>query len=291
MALVRRSLRIAAVVVLYNPTSSHIKNMDGYNQSVEKVYAIDNSEQPDPAIVAQLSGLPNVEYIANHGNLGIAKALNLGAELAIAAGFDLLLTMDQDSEVLPGMVERLLACIDTVDSDMLGIVSPCHQLGETFSPPTKEWQELEVTMTSGNLLNLTAFKAIGPFREDYFIDYVDYEYCLRLREHGFFIIQANRALLLHRLGVMTWRRFLHKALKLGNHPPIRRYYSFRNRFYLHQQYKKVFPGCFRYFYREIIQEIGAVLLFEKQKFDKLQMMWRGFLDYRKGIFGKYVVRS
>lgn len=280
-------LRIAAVVVLYNPAQEHLGNIGYYSDSVGRVYAIDNSEGRNPETAAQLATIPAVVYLPNQSNQGIASALNTGAERAIADGYDLLLTMDQDSTATPGMVAALVSCFDSAGREAIGIVSPCHQLGETYKLQPGECVDIEVAMASGNLLNLNAFKTIGPFRDDYFIDYVDHEYCLRLRQHGFRIIQANKAILRHRLGAMTWHRLLHKRIKLGNHSPLRRYYAFRNRFHLYRQYKKAFPVYFRYFYREIFQEIGALLLFEQQKLEKLRMMLRGYLDYRRGIFGKY----
>jgi hypothetical protein len=54
-------------------------------------------------------------------------------------------------------------------------------------------------------------------------------------------------------------------------------------------YKTRFPGYFRYYYRNIIQEIIGVFLFEQQKTAKLAMMLSGYLDYRRGVLGKYTV--
>ena len=284
-------LRTAAVVVLYNPSQEHLENIVCYSDSVGRVYAIDNSENRAPETATQLAAIPGVVYLPNQGNQGIASALNIGAEQAIADGYDLLLTMDQDSTATPGMVDALLSCFERFGRNEVGIVSPCHQLGEEKKHYTGDCDDIEVAMASGNLLNLAAYAAVGPFRTDYFIDYVDHEYCLRLRQHGYRIIRANAAVLRHRLGAMTWHRLLHKQIKLGNHPPLRRYYGYRNMFHLHRQYKDEFPVYFRYFYREIFQEIGAVLLFEQQKLEKLRMMLRGYLDYRQGIFGKYRERS
>jgi hypothetical protein len=34
-------------------------------------------------------------------------------------------------------------------------------------------------------------------------------------------------------------------------------------------------------------EIESVLFFEKSKLNKLRMMLKGYLDYRRGITGKY----
>ena len=284
-------IKIAATVVLYNPSQEHLQNIAAYIDSVDILYAVDNSENPSAQTVTSLQSMPTVRYVCNRDNLGIARALNIGAEQAIADGYDLLLTMDQDSTATPGMVDALLSCFERFGRNEVGIVSPCHQLGEAKIQHSGDCVDIEVAMASGNLLNLAAFKATGPFRDDYFIDYVDHEYCLRLRQHGYRIIRANAAVLRHRLGAMTWHRLLHKQIKLGNHPPIRRYYGYRNLFHLHRQYKGEFPVYFRYFYREIFQEIGAVLLFEEQKLEKLRMMLRGYMDYRRGVFGKYRERS
>jgi GT2 family glycosyltransferase len=43
-------------------------------------------------------------------------------------------------------------------------------------------------MSSGNLLNLAAFKQVGAYNESFFIDYVDHEYCLRLKKKRFSIL-------------------------------------------------------------------------------------------------------
>lgn len=279
--------RIAAIVVFYNPDPVFIDNIRCYSDDVETVYVIDNSDSVLPGINELLAALKKVIYIRNAGNLGIATALNIGLEQAIKAGFDFALTMDQDSSAEPGMVKALLGCLDAFDRNSVGIVSPFYQLGDTSTPSPEEFKDVEVAMASGNLLNLAAFKKVGTFRDDYFIDYVDHEYCLRLRQHGYRIITANRAVLKHRLGAMSWHRLLWKKIKVGNHPPLRRYYAFRNRFHLHKQYRKEFPLYFRFFYRNIIQELIGVFLFEQQKVAKLTMMWRGLRDYRRGVFGRY----
>ena len=118
--------RIAAVVVLYNPGDEVISNVASYLEQVEVLYAVDNSERPSPRTAAALGGSPKVRYLPNNANLGVAGALNTGAEKAIAAGFDLLLTMDQDSRAAPDMVELMLECLAGEDMERVGIISPFH---------------------------------------------------------------------------------------------------------------------------------------------------------------------
>ena len=278
---------IAGVTVFYNPCPEYVENILAYRDSVAVVYVVDNSEHPDTEIAERLAAVANVIYLRNNRNLGIAEALNMAAERALAAGYDYLLTMDQDSVVTPGMVEALLACLDRAGREEVGIVTPRHQHGATIAPVVGECCDVDVAMTSGNLLNLKAYQRAGAFRNDYFIDYVDHEYCLRLRLHGYRIIQANHAILRHQLGAMTWHRLLHRRIKVCNHPPIRRYYGFRNRFYFYRQYGKLFPGSFRHFYRDLFLELVTLFLFEQRPLAKLRMMLRGYLDYRRGVSGRY----
>ena len=50
-------------------------------------------------------------------------------------------------------------------------------------------------MTSGSLLDLSAYEAVGPFMDELFIDQVDNEFCLRLRAAGFSVLEAGEATL------------------------------------------------------------------------------------------------
>jgi GT2 family glycosyltransferase len=66
---------------------------------------------------------------------------------------------------------------------------------------TKErFEEKLVVITSGNLLKVSAFERIGGFREDLFIDSVDFDFCLRLKKSGYRIMRCNQAILYHSLG-------------------------------------------------------------------------------------------
>jgi rhamnosyltransferase len=284
---VKSPVRIAAIVVFYNPDPSYIDNIRCYADDVEIVYVIDNSDDVLAGIENQLAALPNVSYIKNSGNLGIATALNIGARQAIEAGFDFVLTMDQDSMALPGMIPTMLSCLEQAGLGSVGIVSPWHQMQDGAMAPDAGCEEAEAVMASGNLLNVAAYRKVGPFRDDYFIDYVDHEYCLRLRGQGYRIIRANRAVLRHCLGAMSWHRLLWRPVKVGNHPPVRRYYASRNRFHLHKQYHKAFPVYFTDFYRNVFNDIAGVILFEEHKIAKLAMMWRGYIDYQRGILGPF----
>ena len=276
--------RIAAVVVLYHPAPEVVANTRSWAGQVDTIFAVDNSGGDIPAVVSAIAALGKVVLTRSRENEGIARALNIGAEKAGEEGYDMLLTMDQDSSAAPDMVEKMLACLDGQDPAKVGIISPFHMTKSSGDPPSGvACQDVMTPMTSGCLLSLDAYREVGPFRDELFIDFVDNEYCLRLRKQGFSVLQANDALLQHSVGdTHKYGPFI-----ATNHSPLRRYYKTRNRFLVNRLYRRDFPGHCLFDRVRLMKEIVSIILFEGEKLEKLRMMWRGYKDFRRGKFGKY----
>ena len=280
--------RIAAIVVFYNPDPAFVDNIRCYADDVEAVYVVDNSDTVLPGIEKLLASISNATYLRNPGNLGIASALNIGVQRAVTAGFDLVLTMDQDSRATPGMIDKMLSCLGSFKPGYVGIIAPFHAT-KPGEKPTGNVDCLEVAavMTSGNLLNLEAYREVGAFLDELFVDFVDIEYCLRLRSFGYGVIRANRAVLEHNVGTIMKFRLLSKDFHLTSHSPLRKYYKTRNRFFVADRYKEIFPGFCRADRVRFCLELLRLFLFESEKREKLAMMRRGYRDYRRGRLGRY----
>jgi rhamnosyltransferase len=275
--------RIAGVVVLFNPQKSVLQNIQTYLSDVEILYIIDNSPNACHDVVEQIIRFDKVKYITRNKNIGIAAALNIAAQKAIHEGFDYLLTMDQDSVASDGMIHRMLLCSTNIES--IGLITPFHQdRNAPKMPPKQDVESVLIAMTSGNLLNLTAYKKVGEFMEKLFIDFVDTEYCLRLQTHGFSVIRANRATLSHSLGHFTSRRFFGLTVYPYNHSPLRLYYQTRNRFFLRRLYRNKYPEYFRYDMKLFLGGIIKIVLYEQYPLRKLIMICRGFLAFWRDDF-------
>lgn len=286
--MMKGSHRIAGLVVLYNPDPRVLQNIHTYLHQVEVLFAVDNSEVVNPAVVEHLKHSEKIIYIPLGENLGIAKALNVGAEKALQLGYDFLLTVDQDSRAEADMVDKMLRCLEDRDISNIGILTPFHCIEAFPSPPPSglKYKEELTTITSGNLLSLKAFREVGPFLEELFIDYVDFEYCLRLNFKGFKIMTVYDAWLHHKWGNAHIEKFLFKRYKLSNHSYIRRYYITRNRFYVSRMYKNSFPKFYRSHRKLVRPELFQILLLEEDRFRKLKMFLKGYWDYKKGKLGK-----
>lgn len=277
-------VKIAGIVTLYNPTDEDINNINTYINDIDKLYIIDNTEGK-----SNKDRIPNnkkIEYCFNNENVGVAKALNLGAEKALKDNFKWLLTMDQDSTFKEGTLKEMKRIIDTKDMTDIAIVTPWHKTKLKDKKPATDFDDPHDVMTSGNIINLDIWKKLGGFKEWLFIDGIDIEYCLNLHKHGYHILRINYLELEHNLGDLFYKTFRGKLYLCTNHAPIRRYYIMRNYHYICDMYKDYDPN---YCYSLISQKhnIKGVILFEKNKIKKVLYYLRGLRDYKKGIKGKY----
>ncbi len=192
--------------------------------------------------------------------------------------------MDQDSFAEPEMVKKLLSCYQ---NDKIAIVSPAHDIGKKLST-SRGCHEAVSIMTSGNLINLQIILQVGGFNDKLFIDYVDHEICVRLRSKGFIIIVQDNAVLRHGLGNIAEKKILFAKYYPTHHSPLRYYYQTRNRFYIYKKYWRSSPGFVSEDIFNFIKLVLKMILSEKYKLEKIKYMIRGFSDFRKNKFGRYL---
>lgn len=277
-------MKLAGVVVWYNPSKKDIKNIDSYIKSVDKLYIVDNSENG-----SNESKIPNskkIEYIYQNENLGIAKALNIACYKAIKEKYKFILTMDQDSCFKSNDVDKMKNKISSLDLSEIGIISPWHKTKLKLEKPKEEIDYPLDVMTSGNILNLDIFQKIGGFKEFLFIDGVDIEYCLNLKKNGYKVMRINSIEMQHDLGDIFYRNFLGKEFMCDNHNYLRIYYMTRNYRYIRKEYRNIAPE-----FCDILVKIKGlifkIVFYEKDKFRKLRSIVFGIYDYKHNNYGKY----
>jgi rhamnosyltransferase len=148
------------------------------------------------------------------------------------------------------------------------------------------WEELDYVITSGSLISLAAYTAIGPFREELFIDYVDMDYCLRARARGFRVIKTRTPLMTHAIGAYTQHRWLGKTKWTTNHSPDRRYYIARNDTVMLREYGNYPAGLWRWksFVRSF-RLCKRIALYERMKLPKIMAVGQGWWHGVRGRLG------
>jgi len=277
---------VHGVTVLYNADDTVIANIASYIDELNQLYVVDNSEAADQSLIDKLRSLPNCTYISNNGNQGIANALNVGAKLALDSGATWLLTMDQDSKFESGQFLKLIQFATQLDDKTTGLVSPFHKTKISVEPKT-EVDEVLTTMTSGNLISLYAWKTIGGFDEDYFIDAVDWDYCLRLTSSNFKVLRLNTVHLNHNLGNATQHTSpTGKQITALNYNKIRRYYITRNKLMIIAKYRKSYSQFSKGVVKSLFRDLRHILFYEKDKSSKLAAAGKGIIDFIRGKKGK-----
>ncbi|TCN56372.1 glycosyltransferase family 2 protein [Flavobacterium circumlabens] len=276
---------LSAVVVLYNPDDTILENIGSYLNWVNFIYIIDNSDKPNGHKFSDLG--PKIQYVFNNGNLGIAQALNIGCKMALANGLEWIVTMDQDSKFL-NFTDNVKDLLSSTTNKNIALYYPDYIIdGKLYDKSIKEENEPIIVMTSGNIINLKIHEKIGGFEEKLFIDYVDIEYCLKLKKEGYSIANLPNVVLQHELGDSKRTSFLFVKAIVTNHSSIRRYYITRNRLYVRNKYKDVSNTFAKIETRIFINDILKILMFESHKISKIKSIIKGYLDYRNNCFGIY----
>jgi rhamnosyltransferase len=278
-------LKVAGVTILYNPDQWVISNIDSYLFQLDLLYILDNSENINSAIINQLKSREKIKIIPNSENIGIAAALNKSSEMAIHDGYDLLLTLDQDSRVSDDLVTRMI--VEFEKDEKIGLISPfVVHIQNPRTSANSGLEKIMVAMTSGSIIRLNAYKKTGEFLEKFFIDYVDNEFCLRLTRNGFKIFQLNSVSLYHKLGNTSKKKIIFREVFPTNHSPLRWYYRTRNRLYVYKKYGRQFPKYVFFDLKVFIKDFIKILLFENGKFKKMKMILYGFIDFCRHKYGK-----
>ncbi len=272
-------MKLAGVIVLYNPNKSVWDNINSYLSEIDVLYAIDNSDVPYFELVELLNNTLKIKYINNGKNLGIASALNIGAKLALEKNYEWLLTMDQDSSFTDDTFFKVFDELENKES--LALFSPTHIQSEIKFQSVIEKLSVIIVMTSGNIINLKAFSIISGFNEKLFIDEVDHDYCFRAKLKGYGIIQCNIELK-HKLGNPVYRN----GKEITIHNDLRIYYITRNNLFIWKMYFIKFPKTITYRIRWYIRYAFNNLYYSNNRTATLSYMLKGVFHFLIGRYGK-----
>jgi rhamnosyltransferase len=285
---------ICAIIVTFHPTLEHLDNLMKVRQQVSRLVVVDNGS-PSTTLAAfrTVSKTTDFHLIENGENLGVAAAFNIGIRWAESQGCNWIICFDQDSTVSDGLIATMFSAFDAdADRDRIGTLAPIYidkRSGHEMPVERSREGQILTVSTSGSMIPTWVFLRCGYFREDFFIDQIDYEFCLRIIAAGYKVVQCNEARLVHSLGERKDYAFGNKhVLTSTHHSAKRRYYIIRNRVVLLRLYWKEFPGyCFNLFALTLKDTI-KILLVEREKFEKLWNSYRGFADGLLGRMGKRI---
>ena len=297
---------VATVTVAYNGAhhlECHLAALQRQSHKIQEVIVVDNASSDD-TLALLASKFPHVTVIKQSTNGGVGGGFAVGIEYAaLQKKYDWIWLFDQDSVPADNALEMLLAGLNCAGGDPgdIAILAPVSEDQKTKMPcPGMLWRNgrivrvqakpddrltpVDLVISSGSLLRREAVEAVGLPRADFFIDFVDFEHCLRLRHQGFRIAIVRDSHLDHVLGEPTTFKILGRVTRWTDHAPWRCYYIVRNEvFTIWREYPTLRNKTL--FLCRWARLVACLFLFGKRKLSCLQMMCRGFLDGRSGKLG------
>lgn len=231
---------IYAVVVAFFPSASNLLKM--VSELVEqgvKVIIVNNT----PGHLISLPEFSNGFVINLQHNKGIAEAQNIGVRYALDCNATHICFFDQDSiipnEYIQEMIvassiynHRCLLAPVAIDDDTGGEI-PSHKINR-FGYPCNHYSlsgvmisNTDIVISSGMFTSSAIFHEVGLMDVDYFIDFVDIEFCIRLKKAGIPVFVIPSLSMRHRIGDGEVSVL---GLKTSIHSGIRTYYKTRNAF-------------------------------------------------------------
>lgn len=278
----------AAIVVTYFPDELVTVRIQALLMQFSKVFVVDNSAPRTAANPLELLHDDRIHIRLNSSNLGLATALNQGMRDALDHGYAWGVTFDQDTLASQNLLETLIKIQNSIGRVRLIIGSNYHDVcrGKLRSVCQALWQTRKTVITSGMLFPLSPAQHIGGFRDDYFIDSVDHEFCLRARAHNFQIAMSCDPLMEHTIGnVPAYSIGWLRNFMPYNHPPQRKYYMIRNTLRTVGLYWSWEPlWCLRQLIRLNV-EFAAAVLFEDRRREKLAACITGLRHALQGRAG------
>lgn len=282
-----------AVIVTYYPESDFQDFLVKISEQIPAIVIVDNGSTGESIEMLRSLAHEGITLFELGRNTGLGVALNYGLEKVISRGFGWAVLFDQDSEP----IDDMLGCFSAIlskhpEPDKIAMVGSKY-VDRNKNPTAnnkamflqnKLWVQKRRVITSGCFISLQAYKAIGPFREDFFIDAIDHEYCYRAGMKDWIVLETAIPLLSHSVGCYRKHRFLWKEIWRSHHSAMRCYFMTRNRMLLARErrhYGKLLRGGFK-----VLENVLLILMFEENKAAKIRATLAGYVN---GVLNRAII--
>ena len=283
--------KIAAVVTAYHPDERLAAVVESALLSCESVVIADNTPGDAPSL-AERSADSRVRVLRSGHNRGLAGALNVGlAELPADA--ESVLFLDQDSVLPPELVSGLLRHL--ADDPTIGVVGPTPVDAETGGRYERSADRHAAVddrpsiITSGMLVRRAALEKVPGFREDFFVDCVDTDFCLRIRRSGSRVVRDAALVLPHSIGSGRDHRLGPLNVRVLHYPAWRHYWIARNGLVLSREFFASERGFVITNALFMARWLVVTTLFDDRRRASVPAVLRGLLDGLTGrVRGRYL---
>ncbi|MCW1967684.1 MAG: glycosyltransferase family 2 protein, partial [Anaerolineae bacterium] len=278
---------------------AHLNLPDGVTAHI---LLIDNGSDTDPSDAIRQQ-FPHVQMTRNAQNLGFAGGCNVGMRMAMAAGADAVLLLNNDTVVSPDFLAQLLSATQGLPQPVIaapiiydmqqrdqvtfaggnidfgrgkfGHQTDIQKLGflkkPNFSQATSAVSPHDYVTGCAMLIPRAVIERIGLLEVAFFAYCEDVEYCVRAQRHGIASVVVHNSHIWHDESSSTRR-----GLNAGSHSPLKHYLLIRNQIRVVKQYAPTLAK-WRYFgvhlpLRAAYYSIGFIV---RRRWAKMRAFWQG----------------
>lgn len=303
LTLEQKDIRYAAVVVTYNRkelVSRNIEAVLSQTFAVEKIIVVNNSSTDGTSdyLKEKFGGNNKIEIYELDNNYGGAGGFYYGLKYAVECGYDRIILMDDDGRPYNDRCfERL---IDAVSDEPIGSMLMVNSLvvcsdekltfgikhslsvSDAVSAATDNKIVGEINPFNGTLVSRSLTEKIGYPNKDFFIKGDEVDYYLRALSADAKVFTVTDSLYYHPAPIgMEKKRIMGKTVFLYVEPPLKEYYTVRNRTYALRCLNRKFDA-----FKFLMKNIARILLVKCKKRDIWRAMIKGYKDGKRGRLGK-----
>lgn len=236
-----------AGIVTYNPSIERlIENLNAIAHQVERVILFDNCSNNLNSIEKILVNYENVNIIRSNENIGLASALNRICQISFENNIEWIILLDQDTVCGNDFIKIYRKYEMLPQAAILCPIMFDKRRRIYIDKNNNDYEEVHECIQSGALYNVKILDEVGYFDDWYFIDYIDYDYCMSIKRKGYKIFQISSLLIDQEASTIEKNHFSQYLMKLAkitkiqlfaklSYRPIvgnlRSYYTARNRVY------------------------------------------------------------
>ena len=190
-----------------------------------------------------------------------------------------MLTMDQDSvfHYFPIFKNKV---IEIWENEGLCICGPSIcDASKTIFDTYDSFIEKKHIITSGMLVPIELLNKIGGYCDNFFVDGIDVELCVKARLYNYKSLIYRGAFLIQIYGTPQCKKILGKTLHSFGYPPNRLYNIFKSQIIIFRKYHYPLDILRDIIYHYVFRfTIKGVILVERNKREKLKAVCQGIKD-------------
>jgi len=218
--------RVAVQILTWNRVDELVPCLESFarvDYPNYEVIVLDNGSE-DETVPTVKRDFPWVTLIENGKNLGFCRGNNVGLRYCLERGFDYVLLLNSDTEVLPDLIGELVEVmqadprIGIAGAKNLLLENPAYMWGQygevTWGPllvrtigrftPDRNLREppkdVDWVICNGCMVSRAALAKVGGFDEEFWQCNEDVDWSYRARRAGFRVVYVDRAAILHKGG-------------------------------------------------------------------------------------------